>query len=449
MAYAAPLRDRYDLPLSTRSPAAAERYVEGVDRLLSQNAGLERSMQAAVEADPDFALGWADLAFIQAYQRQPEAARASMKRAEAPSGGLSRRERQHLTAVWAFVNGPPARAAELVREHLAEFPRDALMVQLAIMLLSGSGRATRREESRAMLERLAPSYGDDWWFLGALAFAHHETDSFERARQYAERSLARYPRNANAAHSRAHVFFETADHPGGAGFLAPWLAEYERGAPFRCHLSWHLALFELQAGHEQRVLELYEQAISPAVAQQRTTLEDAASLLWRYQLYGCTGRELPWAEVAAYAARLTAQPGAAFLDAHAALAYAALDDQQALDRQVEALRALAAAGNALTEQVVLPLVLGLRAFGQGDYQAAIQRLEPLGQQLVRLGGSHAQREVFEDTLLQAYLRTGRGEQAAALLQARLSRRASDRDVVWLEQARVSDGEGGASRTEQR
>ena len=81
MAHAAQLRDRYDLPLSTRSPAAAERYVEAIDRVLSQNAGLMESMQAAVEADPGFALGWADLAFIQAYQRRPEAARASLKRA--------------------------------------------------------------------------------------------------------------------------------------------------------------------------------------------------------------------------------------------------------------------------------------------------------------------------------------------------------------------------------
>src|SRR5205814_2279011 len=78
-----------------------------------------------------------------------------------------------------------------------------------------------------------------------------------------------------------------------------------------CHLSWHLALFELASGHEARALELYEQAISPAVGQTPTTLVDAASLLWRYQIYGCEPRPLPWAEVCGYAAPVTARRGIA------------------------------------------------------------------------------------------------------------------------------------------
>jgi tetratricopeptide (TPR) repeat protein len=434
------VRDRYGLPISTGSQTAAEQYVEGIDRLLSQNAGAEAGLRAAVEADTGFALGWADLAFVLAYQRQAEAAKRAVAHAEELIGGASRRERRHVAAVSAFVNGQTDRPAALVREHLAESPRDALLVQMAVMLLSGSGRITRREESRAMLEGLAPAYGEDWWFLGSLAFAHHETESYEQSRRFSERSLALYPRNGNAAHSRAHVFFETTDHTAGARFLGPWLEEYDRAAPFMCHLSWHLALFELAAGHEQRVMELYERSISPAVAQQRTTLEDAASLLWRYEIYGCPPRELPWAEIRDHAARMTAQPGMAFLDAHAALAYAGMGDEPAMDRHVDGLRALAARGSPLVEEVVLPLVLGIRAFGQRNYEETIRLLQPLGEQLVRIGGSHAQREVFEDTLLQAYLRSGRCEQATALLQERLSRRASDRDVVWLEQARCEESE---------
>ena len=47
------------------------------------------------------------------------------------------------------------------------------------------------------------------------------------------------------AHPLAHVFFESNDHAGGVGFLADWITAYDRTAPFFCHLSWHLALFEL------------------------------------------------------------------------------------------------------------------------------------------------------------------------------------------------------------
>ena len=288
-----------------------------------------------------------------------------------------------------------------------------------------------------MLDGLAPAYGDDWWFLGSYAFTHHEVDRFEESRRLADRSLALKPSNAGAAHPMAHVFFETNDHRSGAAFLDSWLPTYDRAGPYMCHLSWHLALFELSSGHEQRVLELYERAISPAVAQQRTTLEDAASLLWRYQLYGCEPRRLPWGEVCEYAAKLTAQPGVAFLDVHAALAYTAMADQAAMTTLLDGLQAVAERGNALTTEVVLPLARGLQAFGQGDFLRAISLIEPLSDQIVRVGGSHAQREVFEDTLLQAYFKTGRFEQAETLLRRRLSQRSSARDAVWLEQAQTS------------
>ena len=92
-----------------------------------------------------------------------------------------------------------------------------------------------------------PAFDDDWWFLGSYAFAHHEVDRFEEARRLADRSLKAKPGNAGAAHPLAHVFFETNDHRSGVGFLEPWLATYDRAGPYMCHLSWHLALFELSS----------------------------------------------------------------------------------------------------------------------------------------------------------------------------------------------------------
>ena len=238
----------------------------------------------------------------------------------------------------------------------------------------------------------------------AYAFAHHELELLDEARRLAERSLAQQPRNAAGAHPLAHVFFESNDHAGGRGFLADWITAYDRAAPFFCHLSWHLALFELNQGNTRRVLDLYERSISPGVGTFRTTLVDAASLLWRYEIFGCEPkRELPWADVCAYAGTAAPTPGMAFLDAHAALAFVAMGDAEALARLIGGLEALAP-DRPLVAEVVLPLARGLEAFGQAGYDDAIRWLEPLDGQLVRVGGSHAQWEVFEDTLLQAYLR---------------------------------------------
>jgi pentatricopeptide repeat protein len=138
-------------------------------------------------------------------------------------------------------------------------------------------------------------------------------------------------------------------------------------------------------------------------------------------------------------------PGMAFLDAHAALAFVAMGDAEALARLITSLEALAAAGRPVAAEVVLPLARGLEAFGQGGYEEAIRWLEPLDGQLVRVGGSHAQWEVFEDTLLHAYLRAGQFERAEALLRRRLAQRSSARDIVWLEQATASRAAAGSPK----
>ena len=85
-------------------------------------------------------------------------------------------------------------------------------------------------------------------------------------------------------------------------------------------------------------------------------------------------------------------------------------------------------------EVVPALVEALAAFVHGDYESAVHYLEPVADQVVRVGGSNAQREVFEDTLLQAYLRAGHYTQAESVLRKRLDRRPSARDTLWLQQA---------------
>jgi tetratricopeptide (TPR) repeat protein len=218
------------------------------------------------------------------------------------------------------------------------------------------------------------------------------------------------------------------------------MAHYEASAPLHCHLAWHQALFELSTGHYAQVMELYERAIRPEVARTRTSMYDAASLLWRYQIYGCTQDPLPWSTVAELAARLTAQPGMAFVDANAALALAAAGDEAAFERLIDGLRALDAQGHPTAGCVVLPLAQGISAFAQGAYDKAIQWIEPIAGQIVRIGGSNAQREVFEDTLLEAYLRAGRYAHAEALLRQRLGRRPSARDFFWLGRAQMASGQ---------
>src|SRR5262245_29838584 len=423
------ISDRYGLSVSTASPAAAGHYQEGMDRLLSYGAGADESFAAALAADPGFALAHAGRALFSFLQGDGSAARAAIAEAERTAPGASRRERQHVAALSAIVGGDGARGLSLIEEHAREFPRDALLVNQGSSMIGFSGRPDREPARLAFVERLAPDYGDDWWYQSALAFTYHESDRFEESRRLSERSLAQYPGNAGASHNIAHVCFETVDNDGGVEFLEAWLGGYERRAPFYCHLAWHLSLFELQRGNADRALEIYERDILPS-SSPRHIVMDGSALLWRFKLYGCPETTSLWRPLAGLAPRV-ARPGFVFGDVHAALVYAATGDTASLAALVDALGALAAKGHPIAGTIALPIVRGIAAYASGDYADALAQLEPVVGELHRIGGSHAQWEVFEETMVAAYLKLGRHGDAARLLRRRLAARPSPSDLSWL------------------
>ena len=122
-----------------------------------------------------------------------------------------------------------------------------------------------------------------------------------------------------------------------------------------------------------------------------------------------------------------------------------------MGRLIDRLSVLADNGNVLAADVTLPLVRGIEAFGHGAYTDTIRFMEPIFDprarmdQLSRIGGSHAQREVFEDTLVAAYLKTENFDKAEHILRKRLKRRESARDYFWLGHAQVNKGESAAAK----
>lgn len=441
MTVSSSFRDRFGLAPSTDSADAAAHFEAGVERLLSQNLGAVEHFDRAVGADPEFALAHAVRAFHVLTERgDAPAAKAGAERATALAGRATPQERGLIAGYTAFVGGDPRRGLTILREHLDTYPRDTLaMFAWVPLMVLASARRDRQEETYAVMAARASHYEGDWWFPGSFSFVCHGLHRYDESRRYAELALTRYPRYTQATHSLSHVFYETNDHAGGRSFLNGWLPGYEREASQFAHLKWHLALFELASGHYRQVMEIYAHDMEPTVMQARTTLVDTTSLLWRLQIYGAADAPLPWGAVKAYADRTVPRPGMAFADAHVALVYAATGDVAAMQQLISGLTALDAQGHPLAGSVVLPLARGIEAFSQGAYDEAIRSIAPIAGEIVRIGGSNAQRQVFEDTLLQAYLRAGRFDEAEALLRTRLGRRESARDQLWLGQAQLSQG----------
>jgi len=155
--------------------------------------------------------------------------------------------------------------------------------------------------------------------------------------------------------------------------------------------------------------------------------------LWRLSLAGKAGLEPHWREVAAYGEKYFPQAGAHFADVHFALA-AATTDSAALDTRLAQLEARAADGKLAPGGCAIDLCRGIAAFAAGDNDGAVRLLEPAISELTRIGGSHAQRQLWEDTLIVAYMRAGHGDRAARRISARLDCRPSARDEAWSRQA---------------
>ena len=434
------LTDRFGLALTTDSPHAVESYIRAVDLMLSANAGAETLLDAALDADPDFSLAHiARARLCQVQARIPEAKEAAT-RARDLAERVTARERGHVETIALVIDGLGAQAMARLEAHVADYPRDALALSPALGvfgLLGFSGRVDHHEAQLALLLRLAPQWDEDWWFLTYLGWARIETGDVATGEHEVERALALNPHNAFAAHARAHGYYEAGDAESGAAFIEAWLPGYDRKSQLHCHLSWHRALFELACGRPEQARALYEDAIRPAVsyAPPLFNLADAASFLWRWKIYG----EMPplddaWGEVIAHAARNFPRAGIPFADVHAALAEAASSDDAALATRIMQLGELLEGGRLPQGAIVPALCAGAAAFARGDYDGATESLGTALPELARIGGSHAQRELFEDTYIAACLRAGRDDKAAERLSARLERRPSARDSGWLAKA---------------
>ena len=428
-------RDRYGLPLSTASEAAASAYRDGFDRLLAAWNGTEEALDRAIAADPDFALAHIARARMHAVFGHGAEARACAARARDLAAPTTERERGHVHVIASAIEGKMAQALADAERHVDAYPRDALVLVLllgAFGLYAFSGRSDHDEARLSICRRLAAHYGDDWWFLAYLGWSNIEAGYPGVGIEQAQRALALRRQNGHVAHILAHGYFEAGDAAAGNQFLSGWLGEHPRSGFMHWHLVWHRALLDVEVGDNDGALRIYQDQIRPSVsdAPPINVLSDGASLLWRLALDGCEIPRADWDEIADYGDRRAPVAGGHFIDLHYVLAVA-MGDPARFDKRVSDLEALHANGRLAPGNVAIAMCKGAHAMAAGDSGAAIRILEPLMPDVVRIGGSHAQRELWEDMLIVACLRNGETAKARALIDRRLHRRPSARDRKWL------------------
>jgi tetratricopeptide (TPR) repeat protein len=410
------MQDRYGNDLATASEAARDAYVAGVDHILAATWGARGAFDAALDADPDFALAHAGLARAMMYEGDMAGAKEAVTRSGELAAGASPREQSHVGILALLLQGRAAETRQRVAGHVAEHPRDALVAQVCTNifgLIGMSGEAGREAAQLAYTTLLLSDYGEDWWLLSVHAQALCEVGRLDEALSVMERSLALNPGNANASHFKAHTLYEAGETGPGRAYLAEWIAGYDRRALLHGHLSWHRALWALEQGEDVEMWMLFDDAIAPGSGSSLpiNVLTDSAALLWRAELAGMRVDPARWAALSRYATAFFPDPGQSFADIHAALAHAMAGDGAALARFAETTTGFAA-------DLVRPVAEAWGAAARQDWQAALDTMTPVMADHARLGGSRAQRDLLELSFVAMSLKLGRTDEARRTLSAR-------------------------------
>ncbi len=419
--------DPWGMPLSCTAEVAPT-YGEAMHVYHHRRSGYAELLQQVIEQDPGFAVARSTAALWSvfmgaAFDQQAEVEAARVGRADHDW------ERSYVAVVAETVERGRWAAMPRWLAHHDAHPGDLRGLMVSAFLLETSAAPGVDAEAATRTQRTLDFVGEDAMLLGFLAMLAQDRGDLDTAHRLGTRSLELDPTSFSGGHPIAHVYFESGDHAHGLAWFEEWFPTTDQRAAFGGHLVWHAALHHLALGDGDGALARYPRCGGSNAGGR---LIDGPSLLWRCQLLGHvpSGTDPVTPRISDLARDFMTGVPMTFLGVHVALALATTGDADGLRRFAHNARNFDAPGAA----TMLPeLANGLAAYVEGDHVKAAEALLRFEPYQWSVGGSHAQREVFEDTLIHALVRAGRLEDASTRLQARLDRRPSALDSGLLAQ----------------
>ncbi len=437
------LQDKRGVPVSTTKRQSLDRFEKAFDLFQGYFNDPLAILEETLAEDPEFVLGHcfrAGLMLISTERAVEPELRRSVKAAEALTDQANERERGHIAAARAWLDGDFQRAVSRYGEVLIDYPRDALALQIAHQcdFFLGQSSLLRDRVARVLpdWDESIPGYG---YVLGMYAFGLEEMGDYGRAEETGRRAVELVPSDTWGIHAVTHVFEMQGRLREGVEWLTSRTVDWAPNNAFAFHNWWHLALYYLDLGQIDQVLNIYDQSLRPGHSTVALEMLDAASLLWRLSLLGFNVGNR-WQDLADTYEPMAEDAYYAFNDMHAMMAFVADGRQAAAQKLLAALERRVSHQNTnamMTRDVGLPVCRALFAFGQGNYRTTVDLLLPVRPMAHRFGGSHAQRDVLSLTLIEAALRSGQGRLARALMAERTALKPTSPDN-WVTTARALD-----------
>ncbi|XP_062058665.1 tetratricopeptide repeat protein 38-like isoform X3 [Lepus europaeus] len=323
---------------------------------------------------------------------------------------LTQREQLHVSAVETFANGNFPKASALWEQILQDHPTDMLALKFSNSVYFHLGY---QDQMRDSVARIYPFWSPDVplssYVKGIYSFGLMETNFYDRAEKLAKEALSITPTDAWSVHTMAHIHEMRAEVQQGLEFMQHSEAHWKDSDMLAGHNYWHWALFLIEKGDYEAALTIYDTHILPRLQASGTMLDvvDTCSMLYRLQMEGVSvGRR--WQDVLPVTKKHTSDHVLLFKDVHCLMASLGARDAKTTQEMLTTLQEASKSPgenyqNLLARDVGLPLCQAMVEAEAGNPDRALELLLPIRYRIVQIGGSNAQRDVFNQIMIHAAL----------------------------------------------
>lgn len=410
--------------MSTTSNEACKLY----DAILNQYVkwrndetlgGLEGCFSALQTADPNFIMGHVistglELVGTASSPRLNERLASAVRRTVelAKSQDITPRERLHVKAMELFSQGNFPKACNAWEDILLDHPTDLLALKFAHDAYFYLGAQIPMRDSVArVLPFWKPHMPMSSYLKGLFSFGLLETRFYDQAEKVAMEGLALVPDDAWAVHSVAHIYEMRAEVDKGLKFMGDKENDWQVSDMLASHNYWHWALYFIEKGQYEEALSIYDSQVYRRCKVSGAMLDvvDACSMLYRLEMEGVSVKDR-WRELFHVTQPHSEDHMTLFNDVHFLMASLGVKDNETSRRLIEGLQELSQEPgdnqqHQLAKSIGVPMCQAMIEYDQGNYNQSVELLYPLRYRIVNIGGSDAQRDLFNQLLIHSAIKS--------------------------------------------
>ena len=398
-------QDNLALDYTASSETSIHQFNNVLDKYMSSRADTVQCLDELLASDNDIAMAHCFRGYFLKMAGDPRFSspiHRCLESLQELEGAMNEREKMHLGALESWTDNQYIDATNILEAIVAKYPKDMLALRIAHYLhfYAGDSQEMCNSVGRASnyWQPSDPYYG---YLLGMHSFGLEETGNYAGAETAGRQAVDINRQDIWAAHAITHVFHMQGRTSEGIAWIEGLLGDWEGSNNFLYHLYWHKALLHIGANELDQALCLYDDHMLSVLSDDfYLDVCNAAALLWRLQMRGLDIGDR-WQDLNTFSEKRVQDDELVFITLHYLMTPALLKDQSTIDTAMDHFESWSREHTTQGEvcrKVGLPLAQAIVEIGKGEFAAATTRLSNIQKDIYLIGGSHAQRHLFDDLL---------------------------------------------------